>query len=155
MKLSPTESRRTVALDIQTTETDQPQPDRTKSAAAEAITCICIVIDDDCTRVTATMLQNADEKDLLRQFWQLVQPHDTFYGRNIANRLDFLRRASWRLGLIPSLGVDLRAVYQHRTVDMGGQQSSNGDAEYRSAGALVYVLDLLGDSPGTKKCRVP
>ena len=146
MNTSPTESRRTVMLDIQTSNTDQPQPDRTRPTGTEAITCISIVIDDG-TWVNEATLQNAAEKDLLRQFWQLVQPHDVFFGRNIASRLALLRRASWRLDLIPSSGVDLRAVYQYSTVETGGQQSSSGNARYRSAGALAYLLGLPGNRP--------
>ena len=153
MTINPTKARRTVVLDIQLSGTKPPHPDDKASAGAETITRILLVVDDGV--VTEASFSGAAERDLLRQFWQLVQPHDVFFGRNIAARLEFVRQRSWKVGLIPSPGIDLRTVYQFSTVDVGGQESTNDDAEYRSAGALVNVLGLPGNGPGARKCRVP
>jgi hypothetical protein len=141
-------------MDIQTRTTDEAPPNLEAAAGTEVITDIRMIADDG-MQVMETTLQNAAEKDLLRQFWQLVQPHDVFYGRNISSSVASLRRASWKLDLIPSPGVDLRAIYEHSTVDMRGQEPSSGDAGYRSAGALACLLGLPGNGPGAKGRRVP
>ena len=136
MNLNPTESRRTVMLDIQTLYTEQPHPGRTRAAGTESIVCICIVIDDG-IQVTEATLHNATEKDLLREFWQAVHPHDVFFGRNIASRLAFVRQRGWKVGLIPSSEVSLRAVYLHNTVDTGAPPSSADDGGYRDRKSVV------------------
>jgi hypothetical protein len=154
MKINPTESQRIVLLDIQSDDRDQPPSSNSRAVQAEFIVCINIVVDNG-TRVTEAKFHSATEKDLLREFWQAVHPHDVFFGRNIASRLEFVRQRSWKAGLIPSPGVNLRALYLHHTVETGAPPSSADDGGYRSAGALAYLLGLPGNRPEPKKCRVP
>jgi hypothetical protein len=97
---------------------------------------------DDGIEVTATSFSGTAEIDLLRGFWQRVRPYDVFYGYNIADRLAFLRRRSWILGLIPSHELDLRTVYRHDAFDTSPLRSSTGDAGYHSTQALASVLGL-------------
>jgi hypothetical protein len=154
MNMSPTESRRTVALDIQTTDTDQPQPNRNKSAGTETVTCICIVIDDG-TRVTEATFSGASEINLLREFWGAVQTDDLFYGYQVADRVALLRQRTWALDLVPARGLDLRTVYRHDTFDTAALPLSAGEAGYRSAQALASVLGLrtVTSNPGERPLR--
>ena len=124
MNINPTARQRAVFIDIQTDETDQAQSNQALPAPAAnrtyVITCIGIVVDDG-TQVTEITLENAAEIDLLRQFWQVLQPRDIFIGHNIADRLALLRRLSWKTGLIPSSEVHLRNIYGHSMAEHCGR----------------------------------
>src|ERR1035437_8683966 len=93
--------------------------------------------------------------DLLRGFWGAVRPGDVFYGYRVVNLLEYLRQRTWALDLVPARDLDLRTVYGHDTFDTAALRSSAGDAQYRSAGALAYLLVLPGNRPGAKRGRVP
>jgi len=142
MNINSPKSQRTFMLEVQTATADQYQFGHTPSATTRTIVCIDTAVDDGVAVIEAH-LYGAAEKDLLRQFWQLVHPRDVFYGRNVADRLAFLRQRTWKVGLIPSSEVDLRAIYQHNIRDRTGLSLITGDAGYSSAEALLIVLGLL------------
>ena len=141
MNLSPTRSRRTVMLEIQTAKTDQQQPDHARYAGAEVITCIQMISNDG-MQVTEAVFYGAAERDLLRGFWGAVQTDDVFYGYRVVDCLDLLRQRAWTWGLIPSREIDLRKVYRHDTVNTAVTRSSADDAGYRRAEALAHLLGL-------------
>lgn len=154
MKINPTSTRRIVVIDIRTTVTDQARPSSTVAVGTEVITCIQMIVDDG-VQVRAAVFSRASEGDLLRGFWGAVRPGDVFYGYRVVNLLEYLRQRTWALDLVPARDLDLRTVYGHDTFDTAALRSSAGDAQYRSAGALAYLLVLPGNRPGAKRGRVP
>jgi hypothetical protein len=142
MNMNPTMYRRTVILGIQTSGTNQPHSNDAGSAEPETVVCIHMIVDDG-KRVTEARLSGTTESDLMRGFWEAVQPDDVFFGRNVADRLN----------LSPSRQIDLRNVYQNSTHDPGGLRLSPSDAGFRSAGALAYLLGLPRNRPKPKKWR--
>jgi hypothetical protein len=138
--------KRTVVLTIQTVDNDQPQPDHPRSASAGTMVAIEVTVDDG-TQVTEYNSSNRSEVDLLREFWNVVQPDDVFVGHGVATQLAFLRLRSWDLGLIPSREIDLRTVYQLQTLDPASLRVMTGGTEYGSAEALLYIFVLPGRTP--------
>ena len=154
MKINPTSTRRIIVIDIQTRTTDQATPNLKAAVATEVITGIQMIADDG-IQIREASLSDAAEIDLLRDFWEAVQPNDLFYGYRIDDLLALLRRRTWELDLVPSRDLDLRTVYGHDTVDTAILRSSTGTAGYRSAQALASVLDLRTrtSKPGERSLR--
>jgi hypothetical protein len=139
MTLNLTESKRTVVLEIQTIDANQPERNCAGSAGTGIIIAIGVIVDDG-MEITEDSFSNASEIDLLRGFWHVVRSHDVFVGYGIAKDLAFLRQRSWEVGLIPSLEIDLNTVYQHETLDPGSLGVIADDREYSDAEALVYLF---------------
>jgi hypothetical protein len=139
MTINPTESKRTVVLEIQTIDANQPKPNCAGSASTGIIIAIGVIVDDG-MEITEDSFSNASEIDLLRGFWHVVRSHDVFVGYGIAKDLAFLRQRSWEVGLIPSLEIDLNTVYQHETLDPASLGVIADDREYSDAEALVYLF---------------
>jgi hypothetical protein len=141
MTINSTQSKRTVGLDIQTIDTNQPEPNCGRSHGTEIIVAIGVFVNDG-MEVTEDSFTDASEIDMLRRFWRLVRPHDVFVGHGIANQLAFLRRRSWELGLIPSREIGLRAIYQHQMLDPASLQAITGGIEDGCAEALLWMFGL-------------
>jgi hypothetical protein len=88
MTLNSTQSKRTVGLNIQTIDANQPKPNRARSAGTGIIIAIGVIVDDG-MEVTEDSFSNASEIDLLRGFWHVVRSHDVFVGYGIAKDLAF------------------------------------------------------------------
>jgi hypothetical protein len=144
MNLNPTESRRIVMLDVQTTDADQPQSDPNRSTPTATVIKIHIIVDDG-IQITEADFSAATELELLREFWAAVKPDDMFYGYAALDRLALLRRRSWTQHLIPSRGLNLAAVYRHIVVDTS-LPSLASDTGHRRAETLVAVLGLTGST---------
>src|ERR1035441_5673093 len=123
MKINPTSTRRIVVIDIQTRTTDEALPNLKAAAGTEVITGIQVTVDDGALVVVASFA-DAAEIDLLRDFWEVVQPDDVFYGCQALDRLVLLRRRTWAWGLIPSRELSLPMVYRHDVVETGGVRAN-------------------------------
>jgi hypothetical protein len=139
MTINSTQSKRTVGLNIQTIDANQPEPNCAKSAGTGIIIAIEVIVDDG-MEVTEDRFSDASEIDLLRGFWHLVRSHDVFVGYGIAKDLAFLRQRSWEVGLIPSLEIDLHTVYQHETLDPASLRAIADDRGCSDAEALIYLF---------------
>jgi hypothetical protein len=149
MTSNSTSPKRTVVPSIQTIDNDQPQPNRSRSASAGTIIAIQVTVDDG-TQVTEYNISKRSEMDLLREFWNVVRPQDVFVGYGIAKDLAVLRQRSWEVGLIPSFEIDLRIVYQHKTLDPASLREMTGGTEYGSAEALLCLFGLPVNIPDDK-----
>lgn len=61
---------------------------------------------------------DGDEAALLDAFWRSMRRNDRVFVADAVNALAFLRERSWRLSVIPALGIDLNAVYNLISVDI-------------------------------------
>jgi hypothetical protein len=77
MTLNPIQSKRTLALSLQTLESDRPQSGVARAASTGTTASIGVIVDDG-TQVTEHNFCNAVEIDLLREFWNVVRPDDVF-----------------------------------------------------------------------------
>jgi hypothetical protein len=145
MTINRTESKRTVVLEIQTIDANQPEPNCAGSAGTGIIIAIGVIVDDG-MEITEDSFSNDSEIELLRRFWHVVRSHDVFVGYGIAKDLAFLRQRSWEVGLIPSLEIDLHTVYQHETLDPASLRVIADDRGYSDAEALVYLFCPRGRS---------
>jgi hypothetical protein len=141
MILDPILPKRTLVLCVQTIDAELPQPDRAASGGAGTIVAIEVIIDDG-MEVTEDCFSNPSEIDLLQEFWNVVRPNDVFVGYGIAKDLAVLRQRSWVVGLIPSLEIDLRTVYQHQTLDPASLRAMTGGTEDGCAEALLSLFGL-------------
>jgi hypothetical protein len=83
MTINPTESKRTVVLEIQTINANQPEPNCAGSAGTGIIIAIGVIVDDG-MEIMEDSFSNASEIDLLRGFWHVVRSYDVFVGFGIA-----------------------------------------------------------------------
>ena len=60
---------------------------------------------------------NGHEATLLRDFWLSMRPNDKVFAAGVSDGLGLLRQRSWQLRVIPSLEINLAAVYDLVEVD--------------------------------------
>jgi DNA polymerase elongation subunit (family B) len=112
-----TQSRRLVALDIETVSLTPTDPKGALDALAGRIVCIGLLFDDG-ENVTEQALIDQDERRILEQFWKLIQPTDVFVGHNVLGfDLPFILQRSWILRVQPSREVNLRKYYTTEVFD--------------------------------------
>jgi hypothetical protein len=141
MTLNPTKYRRTLMVDVKTTNPTQPEPNPAVFPSTDVIAYVQLIADDG-IQVVEAVFSGAPERDLLCGFWGAVRPDDVFYGCNAVERLAQLRQRTWATGLLSSGELDLRKIYRCAVVDTAGPRPTSSNARYRSAEALAVLLRL-------------
>ena len=115
MIFKPTISRRNVVVVVHIKKR-AIKPTRRRSSDIRRITRISVLFSDH-KRITEETFMDSDEAILLSRFWRAMQPNDRIYGADVAGQLEFVRRRSWSLRVIPSTEICLRQVYCHELCD--------------------------------------
>ena len=139
MRIKPSPSRRNVVIDIETVSLDPADPKGALSALTGRIVCICLLIDDGNQMNEVALI--GDEKGLLKNFWDRIQPGDVLIGFNLLNYdCMFLRQRSWILGVRPSRKIDLKKYYTTDVIDLMQLWSNWGAQKYVSLDQLAGAL---------------
>lgn len=133
-------NRRIIALDIETVSWDPDSKVGALSALSARIACICLLIEDG-NDVAEVSLAQADEFELITEFWNSIKPTDVVVGHNIvAFDLQFIRQRSWILGIHPSRAFDLREYYTNDVVDTLEVWTNWGNKKGASLDAVSAAL---------------
>ena len=112
-----TASRRLIVIDIETISLNPLDPKGALDATAGRIVCIGLLIDDG-HETGERALIHEDERQLLQEFWSLIQPSDVIVGHNVLGfDLPFIFQRSWILQVQPSREINLRKYYTTEVFD--------------------------------------
>ncbi|MBB5317446.1 hypothetical protein [Tunturibacter empetritectus] len=133
MLFEPTKSKRNVVLALQIVRTASRKSapsiaDSPRISRIAALFC-------DHERITERLFDDRDEAVLLLRFWQAIRPSDRIFCADVVKRLALVRKRSWRLGVLPSIEIDIRQVYKPELYDTQKMWSENSTAVDRKIGA--------------------
>src|SRR5581483_9971709 len=117
IKMRALSSRRLVVLDIETVSLNPVDPKGALDALNGRVVCIGTLIDDG-ENVVERTFTDRDERRLLSDFWDIIQPADLLIGHNVLEfDLPFIRQRCWILNVKPGREVNLRKYYTDEVFD--------------------------------------
>ena len=138
--------RRLVVLDIETVALDFGTVKGALDAMSGRIVCIGLLV-EDAMGLHEIALATRDEAQILREFWNVIQPSDLVIGHNIIDfDLNFVRQRSWILNVKPSRAFDLRRYYTTEVKDTLQMWTNWGFKKGVTLDALGAALHCGGKS---------